>query len=256
MASFREFMGALERQIDRRRALVRIEGQPLIPREQVLASGAGHPNADLYLTCGGDAAYVGARLRLYACEQEARTLESELLIADVSGAVRVSAAGRGCMRWEGAILMPGGGAAPGPIPGNPAAVQLVTFDGVAAATPSGGSAPANGDASWIDLVAPASSGVIKGSSGRLWQVWGVNTSATTGRWFQVFDMAAVPVDGAAPLMAPIYVGPLSAFALDLTSPRDQLAGRGFANGIVWAVSSTAATKTTAAETFTVSAKYT
>lgn len=90
--------------------------------------------------------------------------------------------------------------------------------------------------SLADSTVLEASHVIKASSGRLYQLTGVNTKASA-QYIQVFNSTTVPSDGTTPILL-AYVPSGSVFSFDF-SPF----GRYFSTGICVTNSSTAATKT-------------
>ena len=111
-----------------------------------------------------------------------------------------------------------------------------------------GSAVSSGANTWRDAGAYANSGVVKASAGTLYLLFGPSGSASK-RWLQIFDLAAVPANGVAPIFE-VPVSPGAVANLDL--PR----GRSFVNGICWAGSTTSGTLTVATDTpFWINAEY-
>lgn len=195
------------------------------------------PSADFYLDPAGQTNLIGATLRLYACAEEVRTLEASLTIRDVSQGIRISAAARGCTRWQATIEWPVSGT---PHTTAPVVVVLVSFDVAGAApqtlAPQGGGAPPLGRASWYGVPATTNAGVIKAAAGNLWQLAATNAGGAA-TWFLVFDDPA-PAAGATPLMR-AYVPSLAVASWVLTDPQDPSpAGREFQLAIAWAASST------------------
>jgi hypothetical protein len=87
-----------------------------------------------------------------------------------------------------------------------------------------------------DSAIDASSGIVLAAPCTVLEIHGYNSSANE-RYFQLFNLAAVPADGAVPVMMPVRVLPGSHFSLTFS------AGRLFSVGCSWASSSTRATKT-------------
>jgi hypothetical protein len=106
--------------------------------------------------------------------------------------------------------------------------------------------------------AAAATGVTKSSPGRVYALRATNANAAV-RYLQLHNLAAVPTGGEAPKLSfPIPAGSAAAPAvLPLGAEYFGNQGEQFSVGIVWAVSTTAATYTaaTAAE-HTVSIRYT
>lgn len=104
---------------------------------------------------------------------------------------------------------------------------------------------------WQDAGAAAASRTVKGSAGKLYQMFGYN-SGGSDVWLFIFNAIAVPGNGStAELFTPIKIAAGTHFALDLIRPRD------FITGLTWAASSTAGTFTAAgSSTLLVSAEYT
>lgn len=223
--------------------------------EQILASVFGFTQADAYVDFTGDAGALGATLRLYAVSATgARTVEASLVVASVANPVRVSAGGRGCHSWD--LTFQKG-------PGTPPqaqlySVDLTSFDGTittATVTPGGGGGATPGVPGFLDFY--GSSGVIKASAGHLESIFASFDGGAAVRWLQVFDAAAVPVNGTRPTLNGI-VGPNGIVSFSLTDPADPSAtpGRAYATGIVWAISSTAAALTIdLGSSFAVTAKF-
>lgn len=221
--------------------------------ERIVATAYGFPCADGYINLRSDTATVGVTLRLYAVLGSIRTLEAKQAFTFQGGVTpggRISASGRGCDSWEMTAQVTGGA------PSADWSFDLLTFDGTSTVisvqpNPGGGAAP--GVPTWSDFY--GFQGVIKAASGNLLQCFGFNAGANT-RYVQIFDAAAVPADGATPVLrAPVAPG--SAFQLTLTDPSDPPSspGRPFTNGISWAISSTPQLKTVdAAATFDLHAK--
>ncbi len=88
-----------------------------------------------------------------------------------------------------------------------------------------------------DSGAAQTSGVIKTSPGRLYNLWGFSNKASS-QYIQVFNTAAVPADTAVPAMPPLYVAATSAFFYDFGE-----LGVDFTTGLCWSNSSTFGTKT-------------
>jgi hypothetical protein len=84
----------------------------------------------------------------------------------------------------------------------------------------------------------AASGVIRAAAGTLLDVNGFNDSDDV-RFFQLYDRAAVPVDGAVPATVVIRVPAHSNFSISFADGQ----GRSFSTGITWASSTTLTTKT-------------
>ncbi len=103
-----------------------------------------------------------------------------------------------------------------------------------------GDTPGGDYAKHNDSQAPATSGVIKASSGVFYEVNGINTSSST-RYFHLFNSATVPSNGAVPACVPVECPPASSFSFSLTKD-----GIYFDTGICWASS-------TARDTLTLSA---
>ncbi len=82
----------------------------------------------------------------------------------------------------------------------------------------------------------ATSGIIKATPAVFLEVNGVNNSGST-RYFQLFNSATVPADTATPFCVPVPVPANSAFSMRFES------GLFLSTGLVWASSSTLATKT-------------
>jgi hypothetical protein len=92
-----------------------------------------------------------------------------------------------------------------------------------------------------------SSGVISALPIKLLQFCGVNGTAQLGGvvgYIQLFDAAAVPIDGTAPTLAPLPVGLNQAWSYTFND-----GGWRFEVGCCWAFSSTLATKTLAGSVF-------
>ncbi len=102
---------------------------------------------------------------------------------------------------------------------------------------TGGVVGNNGSRSVLSAGAPSESAVIKASSGLLYKVQAYNNTADTV-YLQVFDSASLPDNGAIPALAPQPIAANSFAAFEFATW-----GRPFTNGIVVAVSSTAATLT-------------
>lgn len=83
---------------------------------------------------------------------------------------------------------------------------------------------------WVDSSAYAGSGVIKASAGTLYQITGVNDTASAA-WLQIFDSATAPAASAVPKFT--YKLAVNE-KYNLPFPM----GRAFANGISWGLSST------------------
>jgi hypothetical protein len=88
-----------------------------------------------------------------------------------------------------------------------------------------------------DSAGLAASGVIKAGPARLFNLWGFN-SKTSAQYIHVFNLAAVPANGVAPSIPPLYVGGSSPFFYDFGE-----LGVYFTVGICWGNSSTLATLT-------------
>jgi len=94
----------------------------------------------------------------------------------------------------------------------------------------------------------AASLVIKASAGRLYQLTGIN-SAASSQYIQLFNSTTLPADGATPLV--VLLVPANAnFSFDLLS-----IGKYFSTGIVVSNSSTLATKTIGTSTCWFNAEY-
>ena len=81
----------------------------------------------------------------------------------------------------------------------------------------------------------AASGVIKATPAVFYEVNGYNSSGST-RYFQIFDSATVPADGAIPACVPVAVPPYGLFSLSFAQ------GLFLGTGLSWASSSGAGTK--------------
>ncbi|MFI5243725.1 MAG: hypothetical protein ACHQQR_00750 [Gemmatimonadales bacterium] len=199
---------------------------------------AGWPNADFSLQpTAGDTSLVGALMQLFAVNGEVKTLEVSQAIVAGNQAQRATVYGRGCTRWEARIVMPAG-----TVSAQRVRLALTSFEGGAStsssAGPPGGGVPLwyNGPLSAVGANFQAS-GVVKASPGNLLEFFGTNAGPNT-RWIQVFDAAAVPANGATPVLrAEVPAG--AYFSFSLTDPQDAApGGRPFAAGISWAVSIT------------------
>ena len=84
----------------------------------------------------------------------------------------------------------------------------------------------------------AASGIIRATPGTLLDINGYNNSAST-RYFQLYNLAAVPADTAVPATTVVAVPPNSKFSLTFAAGQ----GRTFDTGITWSSSTTIATKT-------------
>ncbi len=93
-----------------------------------------------------------------------------------------------------------------------------------------GDRPGGDFAQHNDSQAPAASGIVKAAPGVFFEVNGFNTSAST-RYFQVFNSATVPSNGAVPAIVPIVVPPSSPFSFSFVKDGVELD-----TGIVWACS--------------------
>jgi hypothetical protein len=93
---------------------------------------------------------------------------------------------------------------------------------------------------WTPFAASADSGVLSAAAATVRQVRVTNTSAAAV-YLLLFDTAAVPADGVAPRLPAIMVYPGEDRAM-------YLGGLACANGLCWASSSTANTKTITATT--------
>lgn len=103
---------------------------------------------------------------------------------------------------------------------------------------------------WADGGTSAATKTIKGSSGRLYQIFGRNVG-TAATYIFVFDAVTKPANGSlAEMFVPVKVEGGAAFSIDLPRPRS------FANGLTWAASSTDTSLTYASSaTFVVAAEY-
>lgn len=102
---------------------------------------------------------------------------------------------------------------------------------------TGGVVGNDGARSVLRAGAPSESAVAKASAGLLYKAQVFNNSGATV-YFQVFDAASLPANGAIPALAPQPVATLTFAAFEFATW-----GRPFTNGIVLAVSSTPATLT-------------
>lgn len=103
---------------------------------------------------------------------------------------------------------------------------------------------------WADGGAAAAEKQVKASAGKLWQIFGRNTGAST-RWIFIFNATARPSNGStAALFTPVRVAAGESFAIVLDR------SRAFSTGLYWGISSTDATFTyDSGGTFVVSAEY-
>jgi hypothetical protein len=90
------------------------------------------------------------------------------------------------------------------------------------------------------------SGVVSTSATVLYKLSATNKSASNTLFIQLFDAATVPGNGAVPLMMPLAVAPSSTAEVSL-APQSvgagHLLGLPTSSGLVWAVSTTAASLT-------------
>ncbi len=89
-----------------------------------------------------------------------------------------------------------------------------------------------------DQVTAATSGVISAAPATVYEFFGFNESGVD-LYFQVFNLTAVPIDGAVPATLPILVPAGEHFSVTYSQ------GRRFGTGVCWAGSTTRATKTAA-----------
>lgn len=81
------------------------------------------------------------------------------------------------------------------------------------------------------------SSVTKSTKGKLWKAYGFHTNASL-RYIQFFQASSLPTDGTIPWIS-IPLSQYQTFDLDYTN----IGGTEFTTGLVWCLSTTAATKT-------------
>lgn len=109
-------------------------------------------------------------------------------------------------------------------------------------------APTIASVTTYSTLGTATSGVIKGSAGLLFKIFGYNTTVTP-LFFQMYDSATLPPDTTIPNIS-IGLSTLNNFDLDLT-----IYGQSFEAGISWALSTAQTTKVTTAAKITLNALY-
>jgi len=95
----------------------------------------------------------------------------------------------------------------------------------------------------------AASGIIKGSAGSLYGIYGYN-SKTSDQYIQIHNTTTLPADASVPAIAPILAPAQSNFFVDFST-----VGLPLSTGIVWCNSSTAPTKTIGSADVFVTALY-
>lgn len=103
---------------------------------------------------------------------------------------------------------------------------------------------------WADGGSSAATKTVKGTSGRLYQIFGRNVGVSAAYIF-IFDATTKPADGSlAEMFVPVKLEAGAAFSIDLPRPR------AFSNGLTWVASSTDESLTYASgATFVVAAEY-
>jgi hypothetical protein len=94
-----------------------------------------------------------------------------------------------------------------------------------------------------DPQAFGNSDVVVGQPSSLISLLISNKAASGTLYFQLFDATAVPSNTAVPFVAPIVLAAASTVRIALNEVGKYFDGIAFSNGIVWAVSTTAATLT-------------